>query len=51
MESAQLLPPLLTAAKSEVFLSLLARFSATHSYRHSRVLTYRRMNEVQTGLA
>ncbi len=51
MESAQLLPPLLTAAKSEVFLSLLARFSATHSYRNGRVLTYRRTEGVQAGLA
>lgn len=32
MESAQLLPPLLTATKSEVFLSLFARFSVTHSF-------------------
>ena len=33
MESAQLLPPLLTAAKSEVFLSLLTLFSIAHSGR------------------
>ena len=32
MESAQLLPPFLTAAKSEVFLSLFARLSVTHSF-------------------
>ena len=36
MASAQLRPPLLTALKSEVFLSLLARFRVTRPAKRSR---------------
>ena len=51
MASAQLRPPLLTALKSEVFLSLLARLRVTRPAKRSRFHPDGRMDEDRRELA